>query len=106
MFILQHSDILHNIFQIALTRQRGLYKLNGFKKPIYRYNNQTSIDNFISINTYEVIYILYFKKGLWICYCYVNDKLIETSIIKMNTKLIKIDIGYAIFNSNIHGKGE
>ena len=24
----------------------------------------------------------------------------------MNTKLIKIDIGYAIFNSNIHGKGE
>ena len=24
----------------------------------------------------------------------------------MNTKLIKIDIGYAIFSSNIHGKGD
>ena len=33
-------------------------------------------------------------------------ELIKASIIKMNTKLIKIDIGYAIFNSNIHGKSE
>ena len=45
----------------------------GFKKLIYGYNNQTSINNFISTNTYEVIYILYFKRGLCICYCYVND---------------------------------
>ena len=32
--------------------------------------------------------------------------LIKANIIKMNAKLIKIDIGYAIFNSNIHGEGE
>ena len=32
--------------------------------------------------------------------------MIKANIIKINTKLIKIDIGYAIFNSNIRGKGE
>ena len=65
MFILQHSDILHNIFQLALTIQRGLYKLNGFKKPIYRYNNQTSINNFIiSINTMK-LFIYYILKEVY-----------------------------------------
>ena len=38
--------------------------LNWFEKPIYRYTNQAHIYNSISIYTIEVVYILYFKRGL------------------------------------------